>query len=147
MFEFLEKHGHEDGSEKRFDQRVESAKKQKRTWSHHFWWFVHNCVAHPLIGICPAKWAFNFHDWTARRMSARVRAEEQMIKQEKQIKQWMEDRATEFFESPNGDMRLAEAAAIEFGLYENQGHPSFEGKIQSWVYDLVEEVRMWWKDQ
>lgn len=37
-------------------------------WKHHFWWFVHNCITHPCIGICPMKWAFDFHDFTSRKL-------------------------------------------------------------------------------
>jgi len=32
---------------------------------HDFWWIVHNCVAHPLIGVLPIKPTFDFHDWTS----------------------------------------------------------------------------------
>lgn len=54
----------EDGSEKRYEER-----RGQRPWlSHTFWWLVHNCVAHPLIGFIPIKRTFQFHDWTSRRM-------------------------------------------------------------------------------
>lgn len=36
---------------------------------HHFWWFVHNCIAHPLIGLFPIKKTFEFHDYTSRRIN------------------------------------------------------------------------------
>lgn len=32
---------------------------------HHWWWFVHNCIAHPAIGLCPTTKTFQFHDWTS----------------------------------------------------------------------------------
>lgn len=35
------------------------------------WWFLHNAVAHPLIGVLPSKWTFAFHDESARRMKTR----------------------------------------------------------------------------
>jgi len=31
-------------------------------------WFVHNAIAHPLIGVLPTAWAFRVHDHTAERM-------------------------------------------------------------------------------
>ncbi|MEK6829898.1 MAG: hypothetical protein AABY15_07295 [Nanoarchaeota archaeon] len=37
---------------------------------HHFWWLLHNCIAHMLIGIIPVKWFFTFHDWTSRKLNA-----------------------------------------------------------------------------
>lgn len=30
-----------------------------------FWWLVHNCVAHPLMGVYPSPTTFKFHDMTA----------------------------------------------------------------------------------
>jgi hypothetical protein len=62
----------EDGSAERFDKRIEVFKQKKKPVAvHHFWWFVHNCVAHPLIGVLPfAKWTFRFHDWTSHRINA-----------------------------------------------------------------------------
>ncbi len=54
----------EDGSEARYDKR-----KAEHPWlKHTAWWFVHNCVAHVLIGILPLKPFFTFHDWTSRKM-------------------------------------------------------------------------------
>jgi len=32
------------------------------------WWVLHNCVAHPLIGLFPKDWAFALHDRTAAKM-------------------------------------------------------------------------------
>lgn len=32
------------------------------------WGVIHNCVAHPLLGILgPRVWVVRFHDWTALR--------------------------------------------------------------------------------
>jgi len=57
----------EDGSEARYDKRV-----AERPWlSHRLWWFVHNVISHPLIGIAPWRPFFRFHDWTSRRMHGR----------------------------------------------------------------------------
>lgn len=36
---------------------------------HGFWWFVHNCVAHPMIGLCPIKSFFEFHDYTSNKIN------------------------------------------------------------------------------
>jgi hypothetical protein len=36
---------------------------------HHFWWMIHNLVAHPAIGLFPTRAAFGFHDWTSRKMN------------------------------------------------------------------------------
>lgn len=36
---------------------------------HHFWWLLHNCVAHPAIGFVPVKATFDFHDWTSRKLN------------------------------------------------------------------------------
>ncbi len=58
--------GPEDGSEERFVKR-----KREVPWlTHTAWWFVHNCVAHVLIGVLPLKPFFQFHDWTSRKMHA-----------------------------------------------------------------------------
>jgi hypothetical protein len=72
----------EDGSEGRYDER-------QRNWrngtfpvaaplaasnavvgaaKHHIWWLIHNLVAHPVIGVAPVRWAFDFHDWTSRKL-------------------------------------------------------------------------------
>jgi hypothetical protein len=89
MFDFKKP---EDGSEERYEQR-------KRVWQglepfdpetisstpnpdkpdinphnlpaakHHFWWLLHNLVAHPAIGLFPVKTAFDFHDWTSRKLN------------------------------------------------------------------------------
>jgi len=71
MFGFPDiKHGEpEDGSEERYYYRkglfVATKTPMRR---HNFWWFVHNCIAHPLIGICPIKTFFRFHDWTSHKI-------------------------------------------------------------------------------
>lgn len=56
--------GPEPGSEQRYVERL-----AERPWvAHTFWWFVHNCIAHPLIGILPCRHTFDFHDWSSERM-------------------------------------------------------------------------------
>lgn len=57
----------EDGSQERYRKR-----KTVVPWSKHTaWWLVHNCLAHPLIGVLPVRMAFQFHDWTSRKMHGR----------------------------------------------------------------------------
>ena len=71
MFEHLDRDDHEDGSEERFRARLvahDGTYGSRRR--HHVWWFVHNCIAHPLIGVCPIRLFFRFHDYTARRINA-----------------------------------------------------------------------------
>jgi hypothetical protein len=36
---------------------------------HLAWWLLHNCVAHPAIGIAPSSRTFAFHDWTSRKLN------------------------------------------------------------------------------
>lgn len=40
---------------------------------HHFWWFVHNCIAHPMIGVCPHEKTFAFHDYTSDKINSKNR--------------------------------------------------------------------------
>lgn len=35
------------------------------------WWVVHNCIAHPLLGLRVAKPTVWFHDWTSMRLNKR----------------------------------------------------------------------------
>lgn len=57
----------EEGSQERYIRRREYT-----PWGRHtFWWLMHNCVSHPLIGVLPFKHTFNFHDWTSRKMHGR----------------------------------------------------------------------------
>lgn len=61
----------EDGSQQRFKARIEEFKKKALPVAvHHAWWVVHNCVAHPLIGLFPSKPTFDFHDYTSRKINA-----------------------------------------------------------------------------
>lgn len=37
---------------------------------YYFWNLVHNCIAHPVMGLtCNSKFSERFHDWTARKMN------------------------------------------------------------------------------
>ena len=74
MFGFLDKIEAEAlGSAGRFPKRVEKfVAKNKRfpKLQHFYWWFVHNCIAHLFLGICPCKYTFEFHDWTSIKLNA-----------------------------------------------------------------------------
>jgi hypothetical protein len=62
----------ETGAEERFENRLQVFKNEgKPVYKHHFWWFVHNCVAHPLIGLAPCKSTFNLHDWTSKKINGK----------------------------------------------------------------------------
>lgn len=60
----------EDGSQQRFDERLANNMHPAKRIKHLGWWVVHNCVAHMCIGLMPMRWAFDFHDWTSRRLNA-----------------------------------------------------------------------------
>ncbi len=73
MFGFLYKEMEMTGSGDRFPKRIEKFKKAEKRFpivQHYFWWFTHNCVTHPLIGLIPIKPFFNFHDWTSVKLNA-----------------------------------------------------------------------------
>lgn len=69
-WDWRKKVGDETGSEGRFHDRIKTydAKRIPRV-SHHFWWFVHNVVAHPMIGVLPIKASFDFHDYTSKKIN------------------------------------------------------------------------------
>jgi hypothetical protein len=73
MFGFTLLEMESTGSAERFPIRIENFKKKKKALpllQHGFWWFVHNCITHPMIGICPIKPLFEFHDWTSVKLTA-----------------------------------------------------------------------------
>jgi len=60
----------ESGSEARFHSRIDTFRVGKKpVFKHHFWWLVHNAVAHPLIGFFPSTRTFDFHDWTSKKIN------------------------------------------------------------------------------
>jgi hypothetical protein len=66
----------EDGSEERFHDRKRLFKKAFNDLPltrYYFWWLIHNCISHPLIGILPIKPLFDFHDWTSSKMHPKPR--------------------------------------------------------------------------
>lgn len=59
-------------SQTRFHKRISDFKKKKLpVLIHHAWWFTHNCIAHPLIGMLPIKSTFDFHDFTSRKINGK----------------------------------------------------------------------------
>ncbi len=65
-------------SYERFLERVENFKSRRKQigmrtilpiWTHHWWWMVHNGVAHPLIAVLPVEPAFRFHDYTSDKIN------------------------------------------------------------------------------
>jgi hypothetical protein len=60
----------DEGSAERFEHRLKVFKERKMSIAvHNWWWFVHNVIAHPMIGIAPCKRTFAFHDWTSRKIN------------------------------------------------------------------------------
>jgi hypothetical protein len=60
----------ETGAEDRFVKRIAAFKEEEKpVYKHHVWWLIHNCVAHPLIGVLPCKKTFDFHDWTSKKIN------------------------------------------------------------------------------
>lgn len=59
-------------TKQRFHNRIRRFELNKRSKNvHHFWWFMHNCVAHFLIGVCPIKTFFQFHDYTSDKINGK----------------------------------------------------------------------------
>lgn len=62
----------ETGAEDRFEKRKEVFRQEsKPLYRHHVWWLIHNCIAHPMIGIAPSKFTFDFHDWTSKKINGK----------------------------------------------------------------------------
>lgn len=59
-------------SYERFRYRTEAWRLRAKKFGqvrHMFWWLLHNCVIHLLIGILPIKPLFDLHDWSSVRLS------------------------------------------------------------------------------
>ena len=72
MFGFLYKEMETTGSGERFPKRIEKFRKAEKNFpilQHYFWWVMHNCITHPLIGFIPVKPFFQFHDWTSVKLN------------------------------------------------------------------------------
>ena len=58
------------GAHDRYTDRVRGQRAaDKPLWLYYAWWVVHNCVAHPLIGVAPVKAFFDFHDFTSGKIN------------------------------------------------------------------------------
>jgi hypothetical protein len=60
-------------SYERFRYRTEAWRLRAKNLNqvrHAYWWLLHNCVIHPLIGVLPIKPIFDLHDWSSVRLSA-----------------------------------------------------------------------------
>jgi|GEM_PF-2101231 len=59
-------------SEGRFNvrrQRWRSSERRLADAQHFAWWWAHNCVAHPLLGIWPSALTVRLHDVTAKELN------------------------------------------------------------------------------
>lgn len=70
MFDFEKD---ETGAHLRYLKRIQFVPHPLPRIRHWGWWWLHNCIAHPLIGILPIRPMFNFHDWTSRRMNGIIK--------------------------------------------------------------------------
>lgn len=73
MFGFLYREMEMSGSADRFPKRINKFRKAEKRFpvlQHYFWWFLHNCITHPLIGLIPISPFFQFHDWTSVKLNA-----------------------------------------------------------------------------
>jgi hypothetical protein len=73
MFGFLYREMEMSGSADRFPKRIKKFRKAEKRFpilQHYFWWVMHNCITHFLIGIVPIKPFFQFHDWTSVKLNA-----------------------------------------------------------------------------
>lgn len=73
MFGFLYREMETTGSADRFPKRLKKFRKAEKRFpmlQHYFWWVMHNCITHPLIGLIPVKPFFQFHDWTSVKLNA-----------------------------------------------------------------------------
>jgi len=60
----------QEGSAERFEHRLSVFREKKMSIArHNMWWFIHNAIAHPMIGIIPCKKTFAFHDWTSKKIN------------------------------------------------------------------------------
>lgn len=61
------------GSRGRFYRRIQKFRNKGKRFpaiQHYFWWVLHNAVAHLFLAAAPVKYAFDFHDWTSRKLNA-----------------------------------------------------------------------------
>ena len=54
----------------RFRNRLENWLGKPSGFTEHArWWLLHNCVAHPLLGLFPNQRAVSYHDWTSMKLN------------------------------------------------------------------------------
>lgn len=54
----------------RFRQRVDNWMAVDHGYvTHHFWWLLHNCVSHPVLGLVPCQKTVDFHDWSSDKLN------------------------------------------------------------------------------
>ncbi len=59
-------------SEVRYHYRRNKWKEKKKLFPlsrHNFWWVIHNCISHPLLGVNPSDKTIWFHDWTSKKLN------------------------------------------------------------------------------
>jgi hypothetical protein len=63
------------GAQYRHQKRIEKWKRATRFFPklrHDVWWFLHNVVSHPLLGVCPSTSTVWFHDYTSQKLNQRA---------------------------------------------------------------------------
>lgn len=69
MFNLADLEEEDDGgSEDRYHRRIEIFKNQYAKHprlEHHAFWVIHNCVAHPFLGLLPRRETVQFHTLTS----------------------------------------------------------------------------------
>jgi hypothetical protein len=62
------------GAEYRHQKRIEKWRKATSAFPkfrHDIWWWLHNVVSHPLLGVWPSEKAVWFHDYTSQKLNRR----------------------------------------------------------------------------
>lgn len=63
------------GAEYRHQYRINKWRRAERFFPklrHDAWWFLHNVVSHPLLGLWPSKEAIWLHDYTSQKLNRRA---------------------------------------------------------------------------
>lgn len=80
------------GAEKRYKYRQSKWNKKVKVLpkqKHYFWWFVHNCVSHPILGLVPCEKTVNFHDWTSKHLNLHKKIRNSPIPKFPSYKKWL----------------------------------------------------------
>lgn len=62
------------GAAQRYRRRLQVWKRRRPELAevrHHGWWLVHNCIAHPILGLRASEAAIWFHDWSSKHLNCR----------------------------------------------------------------------------